>query len=77
MTSPLLLSYPSPTWLLVLGSQSREVWGRGMGGELVMSPILCVIGCGVAKTSTNQQSEKVWRGRAERPVATGMRESVR
>lgn len=48
MTSPVLLSYPSPTWLLVLGSQSREVWGRGMGGELVMSPFLCVIGCRVA-----------------------------
>lgn len=48
MTSPVLLSYPSPTWLLVLVNQSREVWGRGMGGELVMSPFLCMIGCRVA-----------------------------
>lgn len=48
MTSPVLLSYPSPTRLLVLVNQSREVWGRRMGGELVMSPFLCMIGCRVA-----------------------------
>lgn len=39
---------PLPHVVVGVGSQSREVWGRGMGGELVMSPFLCVIGCRVA-----------------------------
>lgn len=45
MTSPVLLSYPSPKWLLVLVARVEKFGGRGMGGELVMSPFLSVIGC--------------------------------
>lgn len=39
---------PFPHEVVGAGSQSREVWGRGMGKELVMSPFPCVIGCRVA-----------------------------
>lgn len=51
MTSPVLLSYPSPTRLLVLVARVEKFGvggGGGMGEELVMSPFLCVIGCRVA-----------------------------
>lgn len=48
MTSPVLLSYPSPTRLLVLVARVEKFGGGGMGKEVVMSPFLCVIGCRVA-----------------------------
>lgn len=49
MTSPVLLSYPSPTKLLVLVARVEKFGvGWGMGKELVMSPFPCVIGCWVA-----------------------------
>ena len=36
-----------------------------------MSPFPRLIGRRVAATTTNQQSQKVWRGPAESPVAIG------
>lgn len=42
-----------------------------------MSPFPRLIGCRVAGTITNQQPQKVRRGPAESPVATGRGENVR
>ena len=42
-----------------------------------MSPFPRLIGCRVAGTVTNQQPQKVRRGPAESPVATGRGENVR
>lgn len=39
---------PLPHGVVGAGSRSREVWARGMGEELVMSPFPYAIGCRVA-----------------------------
>lgn len=43
----------------------------------MMSPFPRLIGCRTVRTTTNQPPQKVWRGPAESPVATGRGENVR
>lgn len=78
MTSPVLLSYPSPTRLLVLVARV-EKFGVGVGDGKRTSDVtfpLCDWLLG-GRTTTNQQSQKVWRGPAESPVATRKRDRER
>lgn len=76
MTSPVLLSYPSPTRLLVLVARVEKFGGGdGKRSSDVTFPLCHWLSGG--RTTTNQQSQKVWRGPAESPVATRKRNRER
>lgn len=67
---------PFPHEVVGAGSQSREVLGGGRGRSSDVTFPLCHWLSG-GRTTTNQQSQKVWRGPAERPVATRKRDRER
>lgn len=78
MTSPGSTLLPLPHGLLLPVVGCREVWGGGgevrRKSDVTFLPIDWLL---VGGTMTNQQPQKVWRGPAESPVATGRGENVR